>query len=59
MDPFLPPIGGMSQGLDPGDAMKRMSPHVKLLPIEAKLALWHPLLRNIVIKAARSMIRLS
>jgi RNase P/RNase MRP subunit p29 len=39
--------------------MKRMSHHDKLLPIEAKLASWHPLLRNIVIKAARSMIRIS
>jgi hypothetical protein len=36
-----------------------MSPHEKLLPIEEKLESWHPLLRNIVLKAARSMIRLS
>jgi RNase P/RNase MRP subunit p29 len=39
--------------------MERMSPHDKLLPIEAKLASWHPLLRHIVIESARSMIRLS
>jgi hypothetical protein len=59
VDPFFPPIGGLSQGLDLRDAMKRMSPHDKLLQIEEKLASWHPLLRNIVIKAARSMIHLS
>jgi hypothetical protein len=41
VDPFFPPIGGLSQGLDPRDAMKRMSPHDKLLPIEEKLASWH------------------
>jgi RNase P/RNase MRP subunit p29 len=59
VDPFFPPIGGLSYGLDPRDSMNQMSPHDKLLPIEEKLASWHPLLQNIVIKAARSMIRLS